>query len=69
MSDKEDVLANLLIFPTAVRAARAGVKSMTPERVTEALETLAALLPEAIVGIDGQGLIDLWLSLIHIFKP
>ncbi len=53
-------MANLLIFPTAVRAARAGVKSMTPERVTEALETLAALLPEAIVGIDGQGLIDLW---------
>jgi len=33
---------------------------MTPERATEALETLAAILPEAIVGLDGQGRVDLW---------
>jgi PAS domain S-box-containing protein len=35
---------------------------MNPERVTEAFETLAAVLPVAIIGIDGNGLVDLWSS-------
>jgi PAS domain S-box-containing protein len=33
---------------------------MSPERVTEALETLAAILPVAIIGIDAEGRVDLW---------
>ncbi len=33
---------------------------MNPERVTEALETLSAILPVAIIGIDEQSLVDLW---------
>jgi PAS domain S-box-containing protein len=33
---------------------------MSPERVTEALETLAAILPVAIIGIDSEGRVDLW---------
>jgi PAS domain S-box-containing protein len=33
---------------------------MTPERVTEAFETLAAILPVAIIGIDRDGRVDLW---------
>jgi len=53
-------LANLLIFPTAVRVARAGVNEMSPERVTEALETLAAMVPVAAIGLDARGVVDLW---------
>ena len=37
-----------------------GVNTVSSERVTEALQTLASILPEAIVGVDAQGLVELW---------
>jgi PAS domain-containing protein len=33
---------------------------MRSERVSEALETLASILPEAIIGVDAEGRVDLW---------
>jgi PAS domain S-box-containing protein len=33
---------------------------MTPERATESLETLAAILDVAIIGLDAHGRVDLW---------
>jgi PAS domain S-box-containing protein len=40
------------------RAGRAN--NTSPERMAETLDTLAGALPVAIVGLDAQGLVDLW---------
>jgi PAS domain S-box-containing protein len=33
---------------------------MSPDRVTEALETLTAILPVAVIGLDENGNVDFW---------
>ncbi len=50
----------MLTFPTAVRVSRTSLNTMRSERVSEALETLASILPDVIIGVDAQGLVELW---------
>ena len=50
----------MVIFPSTVRPSRTGIDNMSPDRVTEALETLASILPVAVVGIDQNNNVDFW---------
>src|SRR4051794_1762237 len=48
------------LFATCPARFSAFKGSMDPERAAEALKTLAAMLPAAVIGIDAGGLVDLW---------